>query len=320
MPGDDIASAVFTEVFVERLVRTLAEIPSHRAGGVTGAGFPRVLEARVGGTRRGAEDAIACLLALGLVSDVAGVIGRSRSGDEVRRAMRTDGSAPLARAILRSGVMADQIRLLRQLLGTTSRGYECSRARAQTTAPQLIGLLARMPDVAVSGRVVVGPSTCIELDSVWNEHPPSSRTNWEDVNRRRKAIGDLAEVFSLQLERSAGVGRVQNVLWVSRDDDTLGYDIEVRNGIPRRIEVKGSSGTDVQFFLSANEFRVAHQYASAYEIQFWGEIRLGTEPHEEFERLRAAGYPICVINPAAALALPPWSITPSVYSVVRDRA
>jgi hypothetical protein len=175
-----------------------------------------------------------------------------------------------------------------------------------------------MPDVLVTGRVVFGPSTCAELDSVWNELPPSSRIAWADDNKRRKAIGDLAELFSLQIERSAGVGLVSNVRWVSRDDDSLGYDIEVRNGTTRRIEVKGSSGRNIQFFLSANEYRVALQHASAYEIHFWGEIQLSTELHEEYERLRAVGYPIRVTDPAVTLAAPPWSISPSQYSVVRS--
>lgn len=313
----ELDSSAFTEVFVEQLIKVIGVIPSHRSGGLVADGLDAVLQSRIEGGRHSARTAMACLAAMRLITEIDGVVGRSTSGDRVRREIRRIGSSAFVLVVIRSGLMADQIRAIRGVLRHDGEGYACGRSAAQTVAPQLFGLLSRMPDVVVRGRVEIGRESGLELDSVWNELPPTSRINWQDMEKRRKAIGDRAELYSLQLERSAHVGAWERITWVSRDDDSLGYDIEVPGNPIRRVEVKGSSGRDVQFFLSANEYRVAQRHGSSYEIHFWGEIDVRRDPVEEFERLRSVGYPIRVSNPTSALACEPWLIEPSQYRVVR---
>lgn len=313
----ELASPHFTEVFVEQLVEVLATIPSHHSGGVAVEGLHGLLQSRIGVARRSTRVALACLTNLRLITDVEGLLGRSPLGDRIRREIRDEGSRPVAIAIIRSGLMAEQIRTLRPVLRRSGDGYTCGRSAAQTVAPQLVGLLGRMPDVVVGGQLVIGREASVELDSVWNELPPASRVNWLDINKRRKAIGDRAELYSLQLERSAHVGAWERINWVSRDDDSLGYDIEVTGSPTRCIEVKGSAGRDVQFLISANEYRVAGRHGSDYEIHFWGEIDVRKDPLEEFERLTATGYPIRIVDPATTLSSDPWVIEPSQYRVLQ---
>lgn len=314
-----LSAEQFTEVLVENLITCMLTIPSHHAGGIHTDSLTPILQSRIGVARRSTEVLLVCLTTLGLVSEVDGVVGRSPRGDRLRREIRDHGGHAVVPMIIRSGVMADQIRALRAILARDDHGYSCGRAAARTVAPQLVGLVCRMPDVTDRGRLTIGSATGLELDSVWNELTPDARVNWEDVEKRRKAIGDRAELYSLQLERSSHLGAIEHILWVSRDDDSLGYDIEVAASPTRRIEVKGSSGRDVQFFLSANEYRVAQHHGAAYEIHFWGEIDLRRGPRDDYERLRAAGYPICIVDPVAALAVAPWTIAPSQYRVGRPR-
>lgn len=314
----ELASSNFTEVFVEQLVHVITTIPSHHSGGLNSDGLYSVLRSRIGVGNRPSRNVVACLTQMRLISEVDGMVGRSRTGDAVRREVRTQGSRPLAVAILRSGLMADQIRAIRSVLRANGDGYECGRSAAQVVAPQLLGLLGRMPDVAITGRVEIGRVSGLELDSVWNELPPASRVNWQDMEKRRIAIGDRAELYSMQLERSAHVGAWESITWVSRDDDSLGYDIEVRGQPTRRIEVKGSSGREIQFFLSTNEYRVAQLHGPSYEIHFWGDIRVGSDPIQEFDRLTSAEYPIRILDPSAVFAQAPWAIEPSQYRVTRS--
>ncbi|MFI0370390.1 DUF3883 domain-containing protein [Actinomadura sp. 1N219] len=314
-----LSSHHFTEVFVEHLITCMSVIPSHQAGGVEANSALTLLQARVGVARRPNQNLLTCLLRLNLVTDIEGMIGRSPRGDRLRRNLRNYGHHAVVPVIMQSGFMADQIRTLRATLRRDSDGYRCGRAVAQSAAPQLVGLLSRMPDVTVAGQLLIGPETGLELDSVWNELPPDSRSAWEHIEKRRKAIGDRAEQYSVQLERSAHVGAIGQITWVSRDDDSFGYDIEVSAATTRRIEVKGSAGRDIQFFLSANEYRVALRHGSSYEIHFWGEIDLRRDPRDDYERLRAAGYPIRVIDPTVVLATSPWTIEPAQYRVTRPR-
>jgi hypothetical protein len=169
----------------------------------------------------------------------------------------------------------------------------------------------------VHGEVAIGPAASLELDSVWNELPPSSRVDWPELDKRRKAIGDRAELYSLQLAREAQPGALQYIQWVSRDDDTLGYDIEITGNPIRHIEVKGTSGPNVQFLLSANELEVARRHRSNYEIQFWGEVNLARDPVEEYRQLIDRGYPLRIVDPASVLEQYPWELVPTQYRAVR---
>lgn len=313
----ELTAEQFTEPFVERLLIVLVAIPSRQAGGVQDEGLHRVLQARIRSAKDQVPLLVSCLVAMRLVSSTDGLLARSSKGDRVCRRIRTDGSHPLAISIIQSGLMATQMRAIRGVLRRDQDGYFCSRAAAQSVAPQLVGLLARMPDVTVGGRIEIGRASGLELDSMWNELTPSSRVDWEEIHKRRKAIGERAELYSMQLERSAQVGARERVVWVSRDDDSLGYDIEVRDQPMRRLEVKGSSGRDVQFFLSSNEYRVAGRHLETYEVHFWGAIDLRADPQEDYDRLVDMGYPIRIANPVVTCAISPWSIEPSQYKVVQ---
>lgn len=66
---------------------------------------------------------------------------------------------------------------------------------------------------------------------------------------------------------------------VARDNETLGFDIEDENE-DHLIEVKGSVSTEVQFYLSANEYSVMHDNPERYFIHFWGGIDLSKPPPE----------------------------------------
>lgn len=313
----ELTSDHFTEAFVERLRLILTTVPSREVGGISAEGLQLLMQARVGAAAQTVPIALSCLDTMRLVTTADGMVARSRLGDRVRREMRRGGSHALATAIIRSGMMAGQVRAIRLVLRRNGDGYECGRHAAQSAAPQLFGLLARMPDVMIGGQILIGRESSLELDSIWNELTPASRVDWEDIEKRRKAIGERAELYSMQLERSAQVGAFERIVWVSRDDDSLGYDIEIRGRPTRHVEVKGSAGPEIVFLLSSNEYSVARRVQENYEIQFWGKINLRSDPRDDFDRLTAMGYPIRIHNPVSALANPPWSIEPSVYRVSR---
>jgi hypothetical protein len=158
----------------------------------------------------------------------------------------------------------------------------------------------------------------IELESAWNQidfAPPAPLTGVE----HRLAVGERAELYSLQLERSARVGASSSILWISRDDSTAGYDIEVKDRpYPRCIEVKGSSDSrGVTFFFSSNELDVSRDVGSQYEVHFWGGVRLNLRASDDYARLRAEGYPVVIKDPSSALFGPDWSCEPTGYKVVR---
>lgn len=320
-PSDVLASNQLTELFVTQLLLGIDAVPSHFAGGLSAERVHNRLAISIGVSVQTTRAVVEALTVLGLITEKGGVLGRTRAGDRVRREVRADGSHVLAAALVRSGVMADQIRSLRQALVRDGDGYRCGRGAAQATAPQLSGLLARMPDVALTGHLVIGEATALELDSVWNEVPPETRTNWSDIDNKRRAVGERAEHYSMQLERSREVGAIDRIVWVSRDDDDLGYDIEVKNIDPREkprlVEVKGTSGRALQFYMSSNEYDVAVTAGQNYEVQFWGNIDLARAPMEEYEVLRADGYPITIVNPAQELGREPWLIATSQYKVTR---
>jgi hypothetical protein len=239
----------------------------------------------------------------------AELVRRERDGlrlsEAGRRAVardRAENGRPLALALIRSGLLHDQARALLDTFPTTSGGGVACRAHdARSAAPQLLGLLERWP--IRSGHAVEIPAELIsELLAVWALiAPPSEERAIEET--RRKSIGDRAEAYSYQLERLAAPDS-SHIVWVARDDSNLGYDIEDRSSSPRRrIEVKGSGGSDPRFFMSDNEWRKAHEDPSSYEVQFWGGIDLNRPVAEEYSSLRERGYPIVLRDLPALAAL-----------------
>jgi hypothetical protein len=153
-------------------------------------------------------------------------------------------------------------------------------------APQLVGVLRRFPGVIWTDRLVIPGALAAELADVW---VLPAREATIDT---RLALGDLGELYSYRFERMRAQDPAK-IHWVARDDAGLGYDIEDLNSTPhRQIEVKASGGIEPRFFLSKNEWDVAHSNAGTYEIQFWGGIDLQRRAREEFTRLRARGFPL----------------------------
>ena len=191
--------------------------------------------------------------------------------------------------------MHDQARLLLDTFPIGPDGsLRCRLREARKAAPQLVGLLERWPGTKDS-ELFLPPQLTDELHAIWALlSPPVEKGGLEEV--RRKSIGDRAEVYSYQFERlSATVATA--IVWVARDDDTLGYDLEDRSANPRRrIEVKGSGGSEIRFFMSDNEWRKAHDNPGSYEIHFWGRIDLNRPVADEYNELRRLGYPVVFPN------------------------
>src|SRR5439155_4669808 len=108
------------------------------------------------------------------------------------------------------------------------------------------------------------------------------------------------------------------ILWVARDSDSLGWDVEDHTVRPwRRIEVKGRRDREIIFHLSQNEWEKAHDFREHYELQFWGGIDLRRDPMVEYAALRSEGFPVCYPNLAAELQAPGWRATPMSWRVLK---
>lgn len=254
-----------------------------------------------GGPRDEISALITLLRDLGLVQVQQDTVRRSRAGDKVARTAAVGDLRPLGLALIRAGCFYDQARLLIES-GTfdDSGSLVCSLKSARASSPQLLGVLRWWEGVTVLPSVVVPQELITELNTVWALLPPATEVPSWAVER--KAVGDRAEMYTVQCERTK-VGDPSKIIWVARDSDTMGWDIEDRSKEPRRyIEVKGRRDDDVVFFLSNNEWAKAHELGERYEIHFWGEIDLKREPAVEYAELRAAGYPVIVRNLPARLA------------------
>jgi len=103
----------------------------------------------------------------------------------------------------------------------------------------------------------------------------------------QKKIGAIAEEISLAYERNrlAADGCVRESKRVDRISERFanaGYDIESfardQNGTVRQIyiEVKGSSGTELDFYMSANELQKAQEHGERYWLYFVSGIDMKT--------------------------------------------
>jgi Domain of unknown function (DUF3883) len=224
-----------------------------------------------------------------------GALRLTAAGRRTLTRNRAENERPLALAIIRSGLMHDQARALLDTFPTAAEGgLTCRGNHARRVAPQLIGLLECW--TIRNGPTLEIPAALVEeLVAVWALiAPPSEARAIEDA--RRKTIGNRAEAYSYQLERLTATTS-SAIVWVAKDDDDLGYDLEDRSTTPRRrIEVKGSGGVEPRFFMSHNEWRNAHDDPSTYEVQFWGGIDLNRPAADEYPALRARGFPIVLRN------------------------
>jgi hypothetical protein len=306
---------ILTETTVGRLRTLLPAVPSKQAGGVPAEGFDQVVHPLLGGSLADIALALEILLALRMVDESAGRYARTTEGDRLVKGVRAGAPHELELALLRSGLLATQVRDLLPVLMVSDVGYHCSASSARGVAPQLVGVLAALPGVRLHGRLQLDLAVSAELDSPLCQQlvPPMAQPGSAE---ERQQVGDRAELYSLSLEHSAYLGASRDVLWVSRDDYGAGYDIEAGSPDARRyIEVKGSRGREVTFILSTGEWDSAHRYGAAYEIHFWGDIRLNSDPADEYVRLRDAGYPQRIVEPRSVLRSDAWEMTPVGYRV-----
>jgi len=286
-----VRSSWLTAVRTRRLLTVLTVLPA-RAPGIPNDRT----RLRVWRSCDGPIDEVPILLDVLVGAELAvrehGQLRLSRNGQRVVAQQGPQGLRPLALALLRAGYFHDQARTLLELGHSQADGsLTCERRLARRTCPQLVGVLQHWPDV-ISAHLLRVPAQLVrELEAVWALLPAPSPDD-AAVEAARKSIGNRGELYSYQLER-LNAEIASDIVWVARDDDNLGYDIEDRSVDPRRrIEVKASGDTSVRFFLSENEWRRAHEDPGHYEVHFWGGVDLQVPPADEFPRLRAQGYPL----------------------------
>lgn len=249
-----------------------------------------VLWEACGGPRDEIERILELALICRLIAERAGAWRRTKEGRRVATQDAASNGRVLGMILIRSGLLSDQAVRLGNAGSFDSDGsLTCERKEALALAPQLVGILRRWSSVE-SARLLYVPSDLVaEITSLWALRP---RRQFEDGREARLAVGERAELYSFNRLREA-LGPDASLLWVSREDDSAGYDIEDRSiDPPRRIEVKGHAGTGTRFYVSANEWIVAHESPLQYEIHYWGEIDLGRSEIEEYEVLVAKGYPV----------------------------
>jgi hypothetical protein len=281
------AESWFTPQRLERMTQALRVV--HQAGrtGLRLELADRTIWKTVGGPLGDVPDIVQVLRSLGLLGHKPPHLQLTRSGRQVATQDHQHGGRLLARQIITRGLLLGQARVLIESCGSDETGsLHCRRDVAVSRAPQLTGLLRRFPEVEFGANLVIPRGLVTELDNAWIPAATRSRVD------HRKSLGDRGEEFSYRYERDNAADRT-HIHWVAQDDDNLGYDIEDTTEPTRRlIEVKASAGTDVRFFLSTNEWRVATENPAAYEVQFWGGVNLAADPAEEYQRLCATGYPI----------------------------
>ena len=281
------AESWFTPQRLERMTQALRVV--HHAGrtGLRLELADRTIWKTVGGPLGDIPDILEVLRSLGLLGHKPPHLQLTRSGRQVATQDHQQGGRLLARQIITRGLLLGQARVLIESCEPDDAGsLRCRRDLAVSQAPQLTGLLRRFPEVEFGAYLVIPRGLVAELDNAWIPAATRSRVD------HRKSLGDRGEEFSYRYERDNATDRTR-IHWVAQDDDNLGYDIEDTTRPGRRlIEVKASAATEVRFFLSTNEWRVASENPAAYEVQFWGGVNLTADPAEEYRRLRASGYPI----------------------------
>lgn len=290
-----VLSSWLTAVRTRRLLTVLAALPT-RAPGIP----DDQARLRVWRSCGGPIDEVPILLDVIVGAELAvrvqGQLRLSRGGQRVVAQRSPQGLRPLVLVLLRAGYFHDQARILLELGRSQADGtLTCASRSARRACPQLVGALQHWPDVISTHLLRVPAHLVRELEAVWALLPAPSPDE-AALEKARKSIGNRGELYSYQLERlNAEVA--SDIIWVARDDDNLGYDIEDRSVDPRRrIEVKASGETIVRYFLSDNEWRKAHEDPRRYEIHFWGGVDLSVPPAEEFPGMRAKGYPIVLRN------------------------
>lgn len=113
-------------------------------------------------------------------------------------------------------------------------------------------------------------------------------------------LGRRGEDLSMRFERDrTGSEPVQ----VSVLSAAYGFDILSCEGptdeSPIGVEAKATAGQDLTFVWSRHEALIANSLREKYELQAWAGVDLSASADEDYGRLRGAGYPVIVRDPAA---------------------
>lgn len=275
---------------VNRLAGMVRVLGRFEPAGLRSDRVEAVLWEACGGPRSEIERLLHVAHVCDLVTERSGVWRRSKEGRRVATQDAASDGRVLAMVLLRSGLLASQAIKLGNAGSFDQDGsLVCDRRQALALAPQLVGLLRRWPTVELAQALRVPGDLVAEITSLWALRPPR---RYDTGQEARLAVGERAELYSFNRLREE-LGPEASIVWVSREDDSAGYDIEDRSVEPaRRIEVKGHAGSGTRFYLSSNEWAVAHDSPSQYEIHYWGEIDLGRSEIEEYGDLVARGYPM----------------------------
>jgi hypothetical protein len=288
-----------TGVRIRRLAEVLLGTPSIPVGIGRRQAF-RHLWKRCGGPLDETPVLVGILSGLKLLREDGESFKRTPAGDKLARTLRQRDDSALTLTLIRSGHFFDQVRLLLETGKIDAGTLRCPIRTARVVAPQLVAIVEGWTGVSTYPDLVIPDAILQELNSVWALLPPEPETpKWA---AERKAVGNRAEMYTVQLERTH-VSPSQ-ILWVARDSDSLGFDVEDTSVSPTRcIEVKGRRDSDVVFYLSEREWEKAQELGERYEVHFWGEIDLGVEPAVEYAVLRSNGYPIVFKNPAKLIGI-----------------
>lgn len=303
-----------THVRVERLLPTLHSVSKYPPPGPPVRRAARIVWEACGGPLEEVEALLQILRDLAMVRDDRGYLRATKKGRQLVSQNHQTGGRGLAHALIHAGKFAQQARRLLEVSDHQADGsITCRRDVARRQAPQLVGLLQRWPNVQMAPLVRVPANIVVELAGPWAllQRP-------EPTTDTKREVGERAELYSYLLERIKA-DDVTSIHWVSRDDDSLGYDIEdTGSANSRRIEVKGSRGVRPRFYLSGNEWNVAHEHADSYEIHFWGRIDLSRDHQAEFDALRGQGYPVVFKDLRTTLGRRRLSVTVDTYLLTED--
>ena len=306
----NVPSGWFIAPRVRRLQRLVHLLPP-RSPGIANNRLSIELRPYLDGPREEIPQLVHVLLQLGLLYFDSDLYSLSRRGRRARTLSEERIQKELAELLIQAGFLHDQVRQLIEASTVGQDGVAQSAvAHLRRAAPQLLGLLRSWPNVVGPSLVSIPPQLFALIDTPWSL-VPSPAPNEGTL----EAVGHRAEAYSFHLLRRES-NRPPSVVWVARDDQTLGYDIEDRSAEEvHRVEVKGSQGSVVRFYLSAHERDVAHQDPSNYAIHFWGGIDLNRIPQMEFNILRQRGFPLRFEDLASHLADRRLDAVPTNYRV-----
>ena len=300
----------FIAARVRRLQRLLSYLPT-RSPGIASSQLVGELRSTIDGPRHEIPQLVDVLVQLGLLHVMSDRFWLSKTGQRAVTLSGDRAQRELAELIIQSGFLHDQVRQLIEASTTDADGLtQAESRRLRISAPQLLGLLRAWPGIVGPSFVRIPPDLFAVIDTPWSLAPLP-----QIDDGTRKAVGTRAEAYSYQVVRLRAEDP-SAVTWVARDDESLGYDIEDRSiEAVKRIEVKASQRSDVHFFLSENEYTVAHEDPSNYELHFWGGINLSRKPSTEFGLLRAQGFPLTFEDLSAHLADHRLEAVPTKYRV-----